>query len=133
MANLIVGLAHIGLRSADIEQATRFYHSLGFTTRQSLAIEEPQGTVEVRFLELGELILELYQLPWQRQARNAACFGIDHVALRVSDLAAAQQWVERLGYPLMEGPALQPSGSHGVRYFMIAGPDGERVEFNQPL
>ncbi len=133
MANLISGLAHIGLRSADIERATRFYHSLGFATRQSLAIEDPQGDIEVRFLALGELTLELYQLPWSGQRRDAAAFGIDHVALRVGDLAAAQRWVEELGYPLTEGPTLQPSGRNGVRYFMIDGPDGERVEFNQPL
>ncbi|WP_422527078.1 VOC family protein [Serratia fonticola] len=133
MANLIAGLAHVGLRSADIERAARFYHSLGFTTIQSLALEDPQGSIEVRFLALGELTLELYQLPWQGQQRDTACFGIDHLALRVSDLAAAQQWVEELGYPLTEGPTLQPSGRNGVRYFMIDGPDGERVEFNQPL
>lgn len=133
MANLICGLAHIGLRSADIERATRFYHSLGFTTRQSLSLEEAQGNIEVRFLALGELTLELYQLPWSGQPRDMATFGIDHLALRVSNLLAAQQWVEELGYLLTEGPTLQPSGRNGVRYFMIEGPDGERVEFNQPL
>ncbi|WP_025122577.1 MULTISPECIES: VOC family protein [unclassified Serratia (in: enterobacteria)] len=133
MTNPISGLAHIGLRSADIERATRFYHSLGFTTSQSLTLEDPQGSIEVSFLTLCELTLELYQLPWQGQTRDAASLGIDHVALRVDDLAAAQRWVTELGYPLTEGPTLQPSGRNGVRYFMIAGPDGERVEFNQPL
>lgn len=133
MSNPISGLAHVGLRSADIERTTRFYHSLGFTTRQALSIEDPQGNIEVRFLALGELTLELYQLPWAGQRRDAATFGIDHLALRVCDLAAAQRWVEDLGYPLTEGPTLQPSGHRGVRYFMIDGPDGERVEFNQAL
>lgn len=133
MANLISGLAHVGLRSADIERATRFYHSLGFTTSQSLELDDPQGTIRVRFLALGTLTLELYQLPWSGRQRNAATLAIDHLALRVSCLAAAQQWVEELGYPLVEGPTLQPSGHNGVHYFMIQGPDGERVEFNQPL
>ena len=133
MKNPICGLAHIGLRSADIERATRFYHSLGFTPHQSLALEDPQGCIQVCFLTLRELTLELYQLPWQGQPRQPASFGIDHVALRVSDLAAAQRWVTELGYPLTEGPTVQPSGRNGVRYFMIDGPDGERVEFNQPL
>ncbi|PSH20446.1 hypothetical protein B7R74_11440 [Yersinia pseudotuberculosis] len=133
MANLVTGLAHVGLRSANIERTTHFYHSLGFTTSQSLVLEDPQGHIEVRFLALGELVLELYQLPWAGQQRNKIAFGIDHVALRVSDLAAAQRWVEELGYPLTEGPTLQPSGRNGVRYFMIDGPDGERVEFNQTV
>ncbi|WP_431223914.1 VOC family protein [Serratia sp. L9] len=132
MANLLSGLAHIGFRTADIERATRFYRSLGFTAHQALSIEDPQGSIEVRFLALGEhLMLELYQLPWAGQQRSAAAFGIDHLALRVSDLVAAQQWVEELGYPLTEGPTRQPSGRNGMRYFMIDGPDGERVEFNQ--
>ncbi|CNC89237.1 Glyoxalase-like domain [Yersinia frederiksenii] len=110
-----------------------FYHSLGFTTRETLVLDNPQGTIGVRFLTLGPLTLELYQLPWLGQQRDAASFGIDHLALQVSDLAAAQQWMKELGYPLTEGPSLQPSGNNGVRYFMIAGPDGEQVEFNQPL
>lgn len=133
MANLISGLAHLGLRTTDIERSAHFYQSLGFTTTQALTVAAPQGSIAVRFLALGELTLELYQLPWAGEQRNAASFGIDHLALRVSDLAATQQWVAELGYPLTEGPTQQPSGRHGVRYFMIDGPDGERVEFNQAL
>lgn len=131
--SLILGLAHLGLRSTDIARAEAFYLSLGFSRHQALQVAHPEGQIEVRFLVLGALTLELYQLPWPGLQREAASYGIDHLALQVADLAAAQAWVEELGYPLQEGPALQPSGRNGVRYFMIAGPDGERVEFNQTL
>ncbi|MBO2007364.1 hypothetical protein J4732_22040 [Serratia marcescens] len=40
-------------------------------------------------------------------------------------MAATQRWLAELGYPVIEGPTLQPSGANGVRYLMIAGPDGD--------
>lgn len=130
MAHRINGLMHVGLRCADIERAAGFYRSLGFEPRQTLAL---RGPVAVQFLQLGELTLELYQLPAEGLTRPASTYGIDHIALRVIDLAATQRWLAELGYPVIEGPTLQPSGANGVRYLMIAGPDGERVEFSQPL
>ncbi|CAI0707908.1 VOC family protein [Serratia entomophila] len=130
MAHLINGLMHVGLRCADIARAAAFYRSLGFEPRQTLALA---GPVAVQFLQLGELALELYQLPAGGQPRPASAYGIDHIALRVADLAATQRWLAELGYPVIEGPTLHPSGANGVRYLMIAGPDGERVEFSQPL
>lgn len=130
MAHQISGLMHVGLRCADIGRATDFYRSLGFEPRQTLALS---GPVAVQFLQLNELTLELYELPAEGLARPASACGIDHIALRVADLAATQCWLAELGYPVIEGPTLQPSGANGVRYLMIAGPDGERVEFSQPL
>lgn len=130
MAHRINGLMHVGLHCADIERAAGFYRSLGFEPRQTLALG---GPVAVQFLQLGELTLELYQLSDEGLTRPASAYGIDHIALRVIDLSVTQRWLTELGYPVIEGPTLQPSGTNGVRYLMIAGPDGERVEFSQPL
>ncbi|MGP1171495.1 VOC family protein, partial [Serratia sp. CY39337] len=80
MAHRINGLMHVGLRCADIERAAGFYRSLGFEPRQTLALG---GPVAVQFLQLGELTLELYQLPDEGLTRPANTYGIDHIALRV--------------------------------------------------
>lgn len=52
--------------------------------------------------------------------------GIDHLALEVSDLDAVQQRLAALGYPLDEGPIEEDN----VRFLLIRGPDGERLEFD---
>ena len=127
---MIKSLAHIGLRTQNIAVARNFYQSLGFVPQRQLEIAEERGSVLVEFLQQQGIMLELYQLPWQANDRDTQDSGIDHLAWQVEDLAAAETWVKSLGYPLVEGPCDHPAGS---RYFMIAGPDGERVEFLQPL
>lgn len=97
---------HVGLRCADIERAAGFYRSLGFEPRQTLALG---GSVAVQFLQLGELTLELYQLPIKGLNRSANAYGIDHIALRVIDLAATQRWLAELGYPVIEGRRCSPA------------------------
>lgn len=127
---MIKSLAHIGLRTQNIAASRDFYQSLGFEPQRHLEIAEPRGTILVQFLQQQGIMLELYQLPWQTDARLTEDSGIDHLAWQVDDLVACESWVKSLGYPLVEGPCDHPAGS---RYFMIAGPDGERVEFLQPL
>ncbi|QXC28464.1 VOC family protein [Aeromonas sp. FDAARGOS 1409] len=121
--NPVTGLAHIGLRTGDIAAACSFYGSLGFVEVQSI-----HGDVEVRFMKLDSIVIELYQLPTSGLTRDAQTRGIDHVALRVVDLDDALAWVNALGHPISEGPAEQPGIA---RYFLINGPDGERIEFSQ--
>ena len=127
---MIKSLAHIGLRPQNIVTARHFYQSLGFEFQRQLDIPEPRGTIVIAFLQQQGIVLELYQLPWQTDARALEDSGVDHLAWQVEDLVATEEWVKSLGYPLVEGPCDHPAGS---RYFMIAGPDGERVEFLQPL
>ena len=59
-------------------------------------------------------------------AFDAPRCGIDHLALEVSDLDAVQQRLAALGYPLDEGPIEEDN----VRFLLIRGPDGERLEFD---
>lgn len=127
---MITSLAHIGLRTQNIAAAREFYRSLGFEPERQIEIEEARGTIVVQFMQIQGTVLELYQLPWQADARAPQDSGIDHLAWQVADLSAAERWIISLGYPLVEGPCDHPAG---CRYFMIAGPDGERVEFLQPL
>ena len=70
-------------------------------------------------------VLELYQLPAGTPFDAPRC-GIDHLALEVSDLDAVQQRLAALGYPLDEGPIEEDN----VRFLLIRGPDGERLEFD---
>ena len=110
MRELINTIAHIGYQVSDLTRSLAFYEPLGFQRQQRFSKPSPQGTIEVAFLEMA----------------GAPRCGIDHLALEVSDLDAVQQRLAALGYPLDEGPIEEDN----VRFLLIRGPDGERLEFD---
>jgi len=132
MSNPVISLAHIGLRTENIEHSARFYESLGFVLQERLSVPAAEGAVEIAFLAQAGIVVELYQLP-NRADKPFIGYGFEHIALNVSSLEDAMDWVGGLGHAIVEGPTVLPSGERGVRYFMIAGPDNERVEFAQSL
>lgn len=74
--------------------------------------------------------MEVYQ-----NGEATMCSGaIDHIAIDVADVEAVYTLVEKLGYPVVsQGIESLPFWDRGVRYFIILGPNKERVEFNQYL
>ncbi|MEA4415756.1 MFS transporter [Klebsiella pneumoniae] len=125
MRELINTIAHIGYQVSDLTRSLAFYEPLGFQRQQRFSKPSPQGTIEVAFLEMAGAVLELYQLPAGTPFDAPRC-GIDHLALEVSDLDAVQQRLAELGYPIDEGPTEEDN----VRFLLIRGPDGERLEFD---
>ncbi len=83
------------------------------------------------------LTLELYQLEREeRQAIAKRVDGhIDHLALDVIDIEQALTEIRAAGLEILEddAPIFLPFWDHGVKFFTIRGPDGEKIEFNQIL
>ncbi|MBL8133032.1 MAG: VOC family protein, partial [Anaerolineae bacterium] len=80
--------------------------------------------------------LELYQLPGTEGAEAAARSDghIDHVALDVTDIDAAFAAARSMRLDLLQdAPVFLPFWEKGIRYFIVRGPDGERVEFCERL
>ena len=130
------GLQHIGLPVTDIARSTDFYTRLGFRVAMETELEDPQGAIQVKMLELNGLVLELYQLagPDLDGIRARGDGHIDHVALDVLDVERAFEELRAAGVtPLEDAPVFLPFWDKGVRYFNVHGPDGERVEFNERL
>ena len=118
------GVQHIGIPTNDINKTIEFYHALGFDT----ALRTVNGTEEVAFLQLHNLIIETYQNHQAKMEYGA----IDHIALDVSDIAATYAAVARLGHPALEGGVQTlPFFERGVSFFTIEGPNNEKVEFSQ--
>lgn len=126
MRELIQKIAHIGYQVSDLTRSLAFYQPLGFEIQQRLSKVSPEGQIEVAFIEMSGVVLELYQLPSGTAFDVPRC-GIDHLALEVSDLDAVIKALETLRYPLDEGPVHDGQ----VRFVLIRGPDGERLEFDQ--
>lgn len=125
MREFIRNIAHIGYQVSDLTRSLAFYEPLGFQCRQRFSKTSSQGSIDVAFIEMGGAVLELYQLPEGTSFDVPRC-GIDHLALEVSDLDAVQRKLATLGYPLDEGPIEEQH----VRFLLIRGPDGERLEFD---
>lgn len=129
-------LQHIGIPTADLARSCAFYARFGFTEAMLSTFPHPQGTGHVRMLQLGEITLELYEVPAEalEAIRSRGDGHIDHIAFDVEDIDTAFAAVTAAGLtPFEPAPMRLEFWQRGCRYFNIPGPDGERLEFNQIL
>ena len=60
--------------------------------------------------------------------------AIDHIAIDVTDVEAAYALAQEQGLQIVSnGIEALPFWEKGVRFFIVLGPNQERVEFNQYL
>lgn len=123
--NSVTGLQHIGIPSNQLEESIRFYTTLGFDT-----VHRPIYESEVIFMQLSNLIIELYEAD-----KVAGKVGaINHIALNCENITEAYQHISSLGIPTIEGEIKSlPYWENGVRFFSIMGPNSEIIEFCQRL
>ena len=131
------GLQHIGIPVTDLERSKAFYARLGFVEVMHADLPGAVEAIQVAMMQHEKLTLELYQLGQEeRQAIAQRTDGhIDHIALDVLDIEQAYREICAAGLDVLEdgAPVYLPFWKHGVRYFTVRGPDGEKVEFNQIL
>lgn len=122
----INGLQHTGIPVRSVEEARTFYETLGFESRWTMTRDNGQT---VLFMENNGFMLELYDKE-EAPGRSGA---INHFALDVSDIDKTYEDVKALGYKVIDGGVIHdlPYWEKGVRYFIIEGPNQERVEFCQ--
>jgi len=134
IADQVTGFQHLGLPVADLEQSVAFYRGLGLKDMERYSIEENGGVTQVAFLRIGDFWLELYQSAARFARKDDRPGPIDHLTLDVRDVDQAFADAKAAGYRMLdEQPVTLPLRKNGVRFFLIQGPDGERVEFNQLL
>ena len=96
MADLATGLPHVGIPVKNMDDAVHFYKSLGFEEAFRAAGHEGNGPVV--FMKLKGLMVELYQ----RENTAGRPGAIDHIAIDVTDIAAAFDMVQKMEYPVLE-------------------------------
>ena len=133
----IKGIQHLGIPVTDLERSKTFYARFGFAVVMTKTFVAVDGKTQVAMLNLGNLTLELYQLPDEACKEVAARHDghIDHIALDVEDIDIAYTEIKSAGMEILENdaPVFLPFWTNGVKYFTVRGPDGEKVEFNQIL
>lgn len=128
LGDFALGLQHVGLPTNDLKATIAFYESLGFETVYQVR-NEAAGD-DVAFLRLKNLTIEAYE-----NGRAAMQSGaIDHIAIDVDDVEAAYRLAQEQGYQIVSnGVEFLPFWQKGVKFFILLGPNQERVEFNQYL
>lgn len=128
LAEMMTGVQHIGIPTNNIDITIAFYESLGFRNIYR-TINKASGEA-VCFLQMKNLCIATYQ---NGQAALHAG-ALDHIAIDVTDIDAAYQAVQRLGCTFFEdGISSLPFWEKGIRYFIILGPNQEKIEFCQIL
>lgn len=121
-------LDHIGVGVTDVEASCAWYRDiLGFTVIGDFVT----GGVQAYFLKSGDTVYEMYQedLPTEIQGK------IDHIAYVSEDIEADYAFCKEQGYTITTDgiEAIPEFWDNGCRYFKIASPTGEQVEFCQVL
>ena len=126
VAQHVTGIQHVGIPTNDLEATVKFYETLGF----SLVHRTKAGDMPVCFLKWQSICMEVYENK-EAVGVNGA---IDHLALNVDNIEAAWDAVKATGLEIRE-PEIQqlPFWDKGIRFFTIAGPNHEVLEFNQIL
>ena len=127
----ITRINHVGLRVSDLTTTRGFYEKLGFAFiigpvgPEPVAIMEHPSGVNINFIlnaPKGEKLNVLMDVPDKYT-------GYTHVALEVTDLLAAQQYLESINYKITEGPVVLPDGG---AFIFIRDPDDNVIEFHKP-
>lgn len=127
---LVVGVAHLGIRVSNLEDSRRFYETLGFTFvagpmgPEPVAIMTHPCGVDINF------ILNAPGRPEQNVLQDVPEKhpGYTHVALAVADLDRAVAHLGRAGVSIKSGPMNYPGGARGL---FLRDPDLNTVELYQ--
>lgn len=129
-------IQHTGIPVTDLKRSIAFYEKLGFENIMSSTFDYNGGTGEVAMMHQNKMIIELYQMPDSELAEIAMRGNghIDHIAFDVNDIDSAFAELKENGFTILEPePVFLSFWKKGCKYFIITGPDGERLEFNQIL
>lgn len=124
----ITGIQHVGVPTDDIQKNILFYKGIGFEIVWQTINEQDGGLVV--FLQLGNLIMEVYE---NKQAAMKSG-AIDHIALDVTGIDAVFSQIKELGYEMLDDHIrFLPFWEYGIKFFTIAGPNREEIEFYEKL
>ncbi len=126
MKDLIIGFQHLGLPTKDMKATREFYDKLGFEVWYETLNEGNQ----VVFFKLKDLVIEAYESDEVAMAHGA----IDHVSIDVTDVHKVYEHINAIGLNNINDTIHHLHFfENGVEYFMIEGPNKEKIEFNQYL
>ena len=121
----ILGIAHIGLWTSNLEAAREFYgHTLGF--QEPFTVDKPTGGLLLTYFKVNDhQYIEIFP---GLAGPNAD--RLSHIAFETTDAGALRSYLASHG--IVVPNTLKP-GQDGNLSFMVKDPDGHSVEFVQYL
>ncbi|WP_138494139.1 VOC family protein [Paenibacillus pinistramenti] len=124
-------IEHVGIRVSALEDSIEFYSRvIGLKLAGTLG--EVEAPVRLAFMSFpGQTSVEI-ELIAVRDAQELANEGrVHHIAFTVSQIEQEYERIAKLGLSGLDKQISQLS--NGSRYFFFSGPDGERIEFFEPV
>lgn len=119
-------LAHIGILTNDIENTIYFYKKLGF----KIVFKTELNKKKIIFLQYKDLCIELCETDTIIEKNN----NINHFAISVNDLDNIYHFLKKENFKILtDGIETLPFFENGIKYFIIEGVNGEKIEFSQTL
>ena len=119
----IVGVAHIGLRTDNIEAARKFYgQELGFA--EPFKLDKPDGSLSLTYFKVNDhQYIEIFP-----ELKSPDEDRLSHIAFETTNIRQLRDYLASKGVKV---PDQVGNGRDGNLNFMIKDPDGHNVEFVQ--
>lgn len=126
---------HIGIAVKNLEDAVKFYESLGFKATGYETVEEQK--VKVAFLPCGDSELELLEStepdgPIARFIEKNGP-GIQHIAIRVDDIDKALEELKEKGVRLIDQTPRYGAGNARIAFVHPKATGGVLLELTQRM
>jgi lactoylglutathione lyase len=118
---LILGVAHIGLKTADLAKSRAFYRQmLGF--QEPFTVDKPTGGLMLTYFKVNDhQYIEVFP-----ELKSATEDRLSHVAFETTDARALRDYLASRSIAV---PATIKPGLDGNLSFNVKDPDGHAVEF----
>ncbi|MEG1773460.1 MAG: methylmalonyl-CoA epimerase [Oscillospiraceae bacterium] len=126
---------HIGIAVTNLEEACKFYETLGLTSPGTEIVEEQK--VKVAFFPCGESELELLESTTPDGPiakfieKNGGRGGIQHVAVRVDDIKAAIADLKAKGIRMIDDEPRYGAGGASIAFVHPKSTGGVLIELSQ--
>jgi glyoxylase I family protein len=124
---MLEGMHHVAVIASNETKSLDFYvNKLGFTLVKETWRPEQQDYL--RMLRLGDLTIELFICPNAPQrVTEPEALGLRHLAFRVTDIAAARDWLNGRG---IETEPIRVDSANGGHYLFFRDPDNLPLELH---
>ena len=116
----ITGISHLAVYTSD-PAATEHYYTAVIGAAK---MPDPENAKGVRYALSGTQFIEVVPLP-----PGAGINRMDHAGLNTVDAEGMRKYLAGKGWTV---PASVTKGSDGSRWFAVADPEGNKIEFVQP-
>jgi catechol 2,3-dioxygenase-like lactoylglutathione lyase family enzyme len=126
---------HTAISVSNLDVSMRFYTEiLGFSCERVINI--PDGNGKIALLKKSDFTIEMFQFTdaepltdnGSKLINDLKKIGVKHIALRVNDIWAAEEYLSRHKVEFINKPV---KGARGFYRFFIKDPDGMPLELTE--